>query len=310
MDGMDSSDRALKAFLRLLADAAGGGQSKVDALVALSQRTILVPTWTFGGDDYRPLISSDGQNALPLFTSFEELAEAARRFGWMQADGTVAHKEVGSRAVFRHALAHQLSFVVVDITAEHALEIERSEIEPLLESHNRSDSSGAFAGVGRISEMMLQKVRSSSFPAPPEKRPITTPVIDHSTIPSPPPSQPPVALDGDPTSVQIVPLSVPPSDLLLDAASAVLRSFPEVEWAGYLYAGRNGAPPGPTFGLRIADTYRDNVQEIRRALIECADKHALTMDILLLDDPELTRTSREHTLMFFPWRQRNEKSDK
>ena len=42
------TDRATEAFRRLLSDAAAGGQAKVDALVALSQRTLFVATWTPG----------------------------------------------------------------------------------------------------------------------------------------------------------------------------------------------------------------------------------------------------------------------
>jgi len=156
---MNSGDRALEAFRRLLSDAAAGGQAKVDALVALSQRTLFVATWTPGGDDYRTLMSSQKQSALPVFTDEASLQEAAARFGWLGPDGTVPHKEVGARQVFRHVLAHDLGFLVVDIASPHALECERAEIEPLLATRGRSDSSGPFAAVGRVSESMLQAVK-------------------------------------------------------------------------------------------------------------------------------------------------------
>jgi hypothetical protein len=156
---MNSGDRALEAFRRLLLDAAAGGQAKVDALVALSQRTLFVATWTHGGDDYRTLTSSQKQSALPVFTDEASLQEAAARFGWLGPDGSVPHKEVGARQVFRHVLAHDLGFLVVDIASAHALECERAEIEPLLATRGRSDSSGPFAAVGRVSESMLQAVK-------------------------------------------------------------------------------------------------------------------------------------------------------
>ena len=297
-------DRALSAFRRLLADAADGGQSKVDALVALSQRTLLVPTWTVGGDDYRPLVSSDGHNALPVFTGKDILDDAARRFGWMQPDGTVAYKEVGSRAAFRHALAHQLAFVVIDIVASHTLEVERGEIQPLLESRNRSDSSGAFAGVGRISEMMLQQVRPSSVPAAP---PSTAPASfsEAPLVPSAPPSpsRPPLsALGGTPQTVQIHGGSSA-SELLLDSATEVLRKYPEVEWACHVIASRGGDPV-PMFGLRIDQTFRARLPELREALLNASKKCGGSVDILLLDDMALMKNARQEGEVFFPWRKR------
>lgn len=156
---MNSGDRALEAFRRLLSDAAAGGQSKVDALVALSQRTLFVATWTAGGDDYRTLTSSQKQSALPVFTDEGTLQDAATRFGWLAPNGSVPHKEVGAREVFRHVLAHDLSFLIIDVASPHALECERAEIEPLLSTRGRSDSSGPFAAVGRVSESMLQAVK-------------------------------------------------------------------------------------------------------------------------------------------------------
>ena len=94
------TDRATEAFRRLLSDAAAGGQAKVDALVALSQRTLFVATWTPGSDDFRTLVNSSGQQALPVFSSKAELDEAAGRFGWAGPDGSVPHLEVGACSIF------------------------------------------------------------------------------------------------------------------------------------------------------------------------------------------------------------------
>jgi hypothetical protein len=87
--------------------------------------------------------------------------EAAARFAWLGPDGSVPQKEVGARQVFRYVLAHDLQFLLVDVASAHALECERGEIEPLIASKQRSDSSGPFAAVGRISESMLQAVKPS-----------------------------------------------------------------------------------------------------------------------------------------------------
>ncbi|MBX3248306.1 MAG: hypothetical protein KF901_14090 [Myxococcales bacterium] len=180
-------DRALEAFRRLLADAAVGGQAKVDALVALSQRTVFVPTWSVGGDDFRTLVSSEKQHALPVFTDHAALRDAAGRFGWLTVSGDVPHKEIGARQAFRHLFANEIGFLIVDIGSEHALECERPEIEPLLATRARSDSSGGpFAAVGRVSETMLQAVRPSSSSV---RRPSSsgTPRPDATPVVAPPP---------------------------------------------------------------------------------------------------------------------------
>ncbi len=322
---MDSSqDRALNAFRRLLADASTGGQAKVDALVALSQRTVLVPTWTAGGDDFRPLMSSEGQNALPLFSSKDELENAARRFGWLGPDGTVPHREIGSRGAFRHALANQLHFLVVDITAEWALEIERTEVEPLLAARNRSDSSGAFAGVGRISDMMMRRARSSGSMAAVQPDPIAPPRVSAellapagqsasagssgraSSAPAAQESAPATASARiSPDQVQILPLEGPPPEPLLDAASDLLREYPEVEWAAFMRAVPAGGDAAPTLGLRIDTGFRTRVDELCEKLTERTQEVESRVQILLLDDPALMRAARADALVFFPWRPRS-----
>lgn len=162
-----SSDTQVQAFRRLLADAAQGGQAKVDALVALSQRTVFVSVWAEGGDQYRTLLNSNGQSALPIFTTPKELEEAATRFGWRAANGTAPLREVGAREAMRHALGHNLDFVVVDIAAAHALEAQVSELEPLLARSGSRDATGPFAVAGRLGSSMMKAVKpgSGSYPA-------------------------------------------------------------------------------------------------------------------------------------------------
>ena len=111
------TERQNEALRRLLTDASQGGQAKVDALIALSQRTLWVVPWE-GVEGYRTLVNSTGLAALPVFTSEAELNEAAQRFAWLSPAGTVAHKEIGARAAFGYAHEKNLGFVVVDITSE------------------------------------------------------------------------------------------------------------------------------------------------------------------------------------------------
>lgn len=292
--GESNQGRALEAFRRLLTEAAAGGQPKVDALVALSQRTVFVVTWTAGGDDFRSLVNSGGQNALPLFTDMEQLHEATQRFGWAGPDGETPYKEIGAREALRHTLAHELGFVVVDITAAHALEIERAEIEPLLRSANRSDSSGPFAGVGRISENMLQAAKpASSSMTPPRDLP--------AGALEPPSKRPSVR----PAPIEVLRLPESPSDSLLDALTEVLRGYPEVEWAAFCTTRRPPSGPLPTVGLRVDTAYRARVAEIVKTLRDTADANGASVDVLLLDDAALVRAVRADSLVFFPWRRRS-----
>ena len=133
------SDAGSAALRRLLADAGAGGQAKVDALTALVQRTLFVPTWG-GSDEYRTIASSAGVSALPVYLDVGALKDAAHRFGWTAPDGAVPHKEVGARGALGHALAQNL-LVIVDMGLPHALELEPAEIKPMLAPPSRRDSS-------------------------------------------------------------------------------------------------------------------------------------------------------------------------
>src|SRR5690348_1241890 len=107
------------ALRRLLAEAGSGGQAKLDALTALSQRTLFVPTW--GGDELRTVSSSNGVSALAVYLDEAALNDASVRFGWAAPDGSVPHKELGARAALGHALAQNL-LLIVDLGLPHALE--------------------------------------------------------------------------------------------------------------------------------------------------------------------------------------------
>jgi len=367
----DGHDSSLDALWRLLAEAASGGQAKVDAIVALSQRTLFVGTWKPHGEGgFRTLQNSNGQTALPVFTTAQELQESARRFAWFQPDGSLNSAEVGARQALRHVVEQQLAFLVVDIATEHSLEVEREELEPLVKGVGRSDSQGPYAGVGRISSEMIRRVRptpppmqavvppghepaadpltppanygevvrraSSLSPAPEQGAPaIVMPPMAPPPVAPPPVAPPPVApappaptpmaaaapglsastnmVDsgagvsasfGAGSSVEFRALDHAPSDELLDALSAVLRGYPEVEWAVFANVARGPVAAVPTVGLRVDTSFRTRVGEIIPALKQAADAHGATVDVLLLDDPKLMRAARAGQLVFFPWRRR------
>ncbi|MGF1466658.1 MAG: hypothetical protein ACFCGT_11030, partial [Sandaracinaceae bacterium] len=165
------TDTVLGALHRLLVDARAGGQAKVDALVALAQRTVRVVPWPGGVEGWRTLVNSEGMAALPVFTDDDEVQEAARRFGWLEPDGTCGSREIGTRAAFSYAREHDLSYVIIDIASAHRLEVGRDEFAPLLTNAARRDSSGPFAAAGKGSERLIQSVRPTPAPGTPLTRP-------------------------------------------------------------------------------------------------------------------------------------------
>ncbi len=242
------SDRALEAFRRLLAEAVQGGQAKVDAIVALSQRTVRVATWMPTHDGFRTVINAEGQSALPVFTGEDELRRAAQRFGWWAGDGSVASQEIGAREALRYILSHDLSFVVVDIASEHAMEIERAEVEPLLSSVAKRDSRGPFAAVGRISSSMLEAVSPSSGIS--STRPAAG-MVRSGSVPNIASSRPPEEGSG---LVEVPPLPPPPADALREVERPVARAH-GVPRTGEVYVPpevREPSSPGSTPAARPA----------------------------------------------------------
>lgn len=181
-----NANHALAAFVRLLLHARAGGQAKVDALLALSQRTLHVPRKVDGGDGFATLLNENGDWALPVFTSHEQLEAAADVFGWRRQDRSILAEEVGARRAVHYALNEGAAFMVIDAVAAHALEATRDELKPLVSTQNRSDTFGPYAGVGRISSSILEATRPdaerSSLPPIAAPR-ITRQPLDPATTP-------------------------------------------------------------------------------------------------------------------------------
>jgi hypothetical protein len=317
------TERQHEALKRLLADASAGGQAKVDALVALSQRTLLVVPWETA-EGYRTLVNSEGLAALPVFTSLGELTEACTRFGWLRPDGTAPQKEIGARAAFSYARDRTLGFVVVDIASDHSLEIPRDELEPLLQRGAR-DSAGPFAATGRVESSLMAAVRKSEpamhavrAPTPPPgslRAPTPTPsalpaVRSMATpaggLPTPPSSLPAGALPprSEPAfqvpgavanilpSTRLLPPPSAPEDALLDRLEAILRGYPEVEWGCLGMAGTTAA-----VGLRIDARMRTRVDALAEAIAKSSG-----LAIAILDDPAHFKAAKAEAFVFFPWR--------
>ncbi|MGB5696085.1 MAG: SseB family protein [Polyangiales bacterium] len=453
------NDRARDAFLVLLEEGAKGPGPKSDALGALSLRPVWVATWEPRAEGFRTLINTNGEEALAVFSSEEELKGAAARFDWLEADGSIAtHRAIGGD-ILRHAWTREYAYVVIDIGAAHSLEYDRDEVKQIL---REMDSSGSFrtsrppapeveaeppAGaeaassfrppedsISTIYSMMpaqaekldtlserptkphavlsdsepptqpraalststpSPKPRRSSQPVgkkksapsetrieevpatpanladggtygaasiiPPSKRqpkpdspdesaarssrapklnsnaptapaaqalpsldpgklklPAIGPLGSGPVEPDPPPvkNERPTAKTQKPAAqpatripasaigggIKLVELHHPPNEDLLKALGQILRGYFEVEWASYCEVGRPTGGASPAVGLRITDSFRDNVTAIIKELSEASRAHGVEIDVLLIDGHDLLRKARERGFVFYPWK--------
>lgn len=315
------TDRQIEALRRLLAEASSSPQARADAIVALAQRTVWVVPWE-AVEGYRTLVNSSGLAALPVFTTERDLWEAAQRFGWLRPTGEAPRKEIGARAAFGYARDKNLGFVVVDIASAHSIEVAREEFEPILVGGRDRDSQ-LMAAVARKSESNLAAVSGASASLPgatpgPRSTPGTrgpaptsraTPAT--GATPSGPalaaPSTSPVAVlspqaaeAGLPPEVKgrvlpstrLFPPASPPDDALLDRLEAILRGYPEVEWACV-----GSAAASPALGVRVDARMRN-----RLAALADAVAAASGLVVVTLDDVAHFRAAKTEALVFFPWR--------
>ncbi|MEM7136161.1 MAG: SseB family protein [Myxococcota bacterium] len=103
-------------------------------------------------------------------------------------------------------------------------------------------------------------------------------------------------------TIELVQLLYPPDEALLETLTVVLRRYPEIEWASYCQVARPAGDPSPAVGLRVMDTYRDNVTTIIKDLCQAGRSHDVELDVLLVDGHDLLRKAREGGFVFFPWK--------
>ncbi len=347
----DAHERQTAALYRLFQEAAAGGQAKVDALLALTQRTVFVVPWPAGVEGFRTLVNSTGTAALPVFTEREQPEQAARRYGWLSADGSAPAVEIGARQALHYARVQGLAFVVVDIAADHCLEIAQEEFEPLLSPAARRESSGPFSGAGRVTSSLMRAVRKGSSTPPPGalESPIQPPPstasealtgarksstsnakpsaltsqssktsqtsqastalkenVTASRVGAPRPralssqqiDTPPTVRGTLVAGARLSALPHEPDEALLENLEALLRAFPEIEWACL----GNHPPQGIVLGLRVDPRMRTRVEEIAGRVATLAQPS--TLAVVLLDEPAQIRAARTEALVFYPWRRR------
>jgi hypothetical protein len=294
----------LEPLRRLLESARdGSGEAKVDALIALSQRTLFVATWEPDATGFRTLENAKKETALPVFTGVDVYPAARARFGW--AENTVV-REIGARQAFRYVVDHNLTFLVVDVGTGHVFEASPNELRPLISPPPRH-ASGPFAAVGKTSSQLLHAVRGSDHPPPLEpvrssEPSVPPPKLDSLRAPSvaPPPSRPPPPPPSGADDVVLEALETPPDDALLEALADALSGYLEVEWAAYCRAARGPYAAQHAVALRL-DPYRDRLPEIVDSLRSSAIRLGVALDVLIADTPHLVRLVRERGVLFHPW---------
>jgi hypothetical protein len=137
-----------------------------------------------------------------------------------------------------------------------------------------------------------------------EKKPEATEGKRDATAGKGPTENPPARTVGPSIGdgITLVPLLEPPDEDLLASLGRVMRGYFEIEWASYCQVARPAGPPSPAVALRIADTYRDNVTAIIKALCEAGRAHDTELEVLLIDGHALLRKARESAFVFYPWK--------
>lgn len=173
-------DRGVDAFLVLLQEGSKGPGPKTEALDALALRPVWLATWEPRAEGFRTLINADGEEALAVFSSEQQLHTAAAQFGWLEADGTLAtHRAIGGD-ILRHAWTREYAFVVIDIVSDHSLEYAREDLKAIL---REMDSTGPFR-TSRPPALPPDEPAASAFPPPTDKRPIERVSTLYSMAPS------------------------------------------------------------------------------------------------------------------------------
>ncbi|HET8939494.1 MAG TPA: SseB family protein, partial [Polyangiales bacterium] len=205
-------DHATIAFRLALAEASEQEQARVDALMALWQRSVFAATWPSPNEAPRTLTNSHGETALPLFSGLDTLEVGADRFSWREANGSIRYREMPAHEALRYALTRQVNFVVLDVGFEHNVEFAREEFEPLIAQREPSPSASA---------AVLDAIRRNSRP--------------------PTASPPPASAPPDPASLRAQVAAQPPSTRAVPGASR-----PAAPSAAQAPAPLSGGPDRPS----------------------------------------------------------------
>jgi hypothetical protein len=290
------------------------------ALSALRGIEVLAVSWPTDPATLRTLTNSEGVTALPVFSSEQQLEDAAARYGWLSPDGRIPSRRLHIWEAVRFARLHHAQLLVIDIVADHALSLDEGEME--LMSAPPSGRPPSYAGLGNVRSSRpphdgREVARISTRPpAPSSTAPFSDATGVRAALRSSQSALKPTSVTPNPDghtlsatfgaapTLTMEALDAPPSDEVLDTLTQVLREYPEVEWACLVRAQRAGAALVPSIALRIEPAFRKHLSEISARLHQSSAELGFTLEVLMLDTPEQMRLARSLGLPFYPWRKR------
>jgi SseB protein N-terminal domain len=306
-----TADAALALKTALVA-ATRDPEQRARAVAALRGAELWAATWPSDPSFLRTLTNSDGVTALPLFSDERELADAALRYAWLAMDGYTPRRQLPLWEAIRLAKQQKAQLVVIDVASEHALELDEGDVDllsaaPSSQKPPPSSKSGSPMKVRSTPPPPGDNVvrRASERPPAPEDKGSGTysPLRPRSTTPRPEDHTVAATFGATPTATMQA-LEAPPDENLLEELSALLREYPEVEWACLVTAVRADSKQASSVALRIDPQFRTNMGELTRRLHEVSSALGARHDVLVLDTPEQMKQARHLGMPFYPWRKK------
>jgi len=281
--------------------------ARMRAVAALRGADVWAATWPNDPTLLRTLTNSERLTALPLFSDERELHEAALRYGWLTVDGQAPRRLLPLWEAMRAAKQQDAHMLVIDISSEHALELDEGDMELLSSAPSQRPAAHNQPKLRSTPPPMDESVEVKRASG----RPVDTdgtggsghysPLRPRSVTPSPGTHAVSATFGATPTATMAA-LEGEPRDDLLDELSDVLRSYPEVEWACLVSSARADSRERTSVALRIEPAFRKNLQEITRRLRETSGQHGAQYDVLMLDTAEQMKQARNIGMPFYPWR--------
>jgi hypothetical protein len=296
------------ALQQALVAAARDLDERARAVNLLRGADMLAATWPSDPSQLRTLLNSAGLRALSLFTDEAHLDEAALRFGWLDVDGRVPMRRLHISEAAQFARQHGVALVTIDITAEHALELDQGDLELLSGPPSNRPSSVPVVSSRHAQDGSEVKRVSTRPPAPSEHG-------DEPASHAAPSGLEPAAVNVDiehravwatfaPAKVTtMIALDTSPDDDLIDALASVLRDFCEVEWA-CLVGDSDHEGDYFSVALRVDPGLTKNLRDISTRLREASAALRAPCDVVVLETVEQMKCARALGLPFYPWRKR------
>jgi hypothetical protein len=304
------SAQLAQALQHALVAASREPMQRATAVTALRGAEMWAATWPTDPATLRTLTNSNGITALAVFTDERQLEDAALRYAWLGVDGRVPSKKLHISEAIRFARQNRAQLVVVDIAADHALELDEGEME--LVSAPPSARPPSFTGLQTVKSQSsrppalapAEVKRVSARPERVSSRPPqdTGSALRPVTIRPAPEKSSVAATFGGPSTSTMRTLQSSPDDALLAALAAVLKGYPEVEWASFVRSGSGDENAVPSVAVRIDGAFRKNLSEISVKLRDAGLTHSTAVEVLVLDTPEQMKQARAMGQPFYPWR--------